>query len=229
MSQKLSTIRGADTCHRCMPLLIRRNEGSASCAMVGISPAGSSRHTQTRPYRSSTTPVRRWAAGGTVASSPDDGTSTQRPASPNVQPWYAQTSRPSSMVPADSGASRCGHRSGATTRSPDVARQTTRSSPSRRQATGRSPMSDDSATGCQAARIAGLWMNAVMFSPIDGSWSLRHRVRAVGPDRPVGPADHTESTRLMERRLSADRRPSSARSRRCAGRRRRPSPRDHPW
>ena len=78
------------------------------------------RHTQTRPYRSAQPNVDRCARGGGGTCSAADGTRTQRPSSPNVQPWYGHTRHPSSIVPIDSGASRCGHRSGAATTAPSA-------------------------------------------------------------------------------------------------------------
>ena len=61
---------------------------------------------------------------------------TQRPPSPNVQPWYGHDRQPSSTVPSDSGASRCGQRSGAATTSPSGARHTHESLAEQRDASG---------------------------------------------------------------------------------------------
>ena len=107
---------------------------------------------------------------------PDDGTSTHRPCSPNVQPWYAQVSAPWLYVPIERGACRCGHLSGATIRSPFCERHRTRFSPRSRVEWGLSVTSADSATGyqavCSGARSANVchWNRS---SPRDHSRLVR--------------------------------------------------------
>ncbi|CAI7976109.1 hypothetical protein FRAHR75_210096 [Frankia sp. Hr75.2] len=59
-----------------------------------------------------------------------------------------------STRPADSGASRCGHRS-AKAATWSSSRASTHGSPSSRTAIGSSASSDDRATGCQPCRSAG--------------------------------------------------------------------------
>ena len=53
MSRKLSTMRVADTCHTSTGVLILRNVGSSSWAIVGMGDDGVPRQIQTSPYRSS--------------------------------------------------------------------------------------------------------------------------------------------------------------------------------
>ena len=146
MSRKLSVIRPTEVSQISTPELIRRYAGSSSAAISGIVPSGSPGHSQTSPYRSSTVSVGKCAAGGTGRPGPDDGTSTQRPPSPNVHPWYGHTRQPLCTIPWLSGASRCGHRSGAATTSPFAVRHTTYGSPSNVTPTGASSTSALSAT-----------------------------------------------------------------------------------
>ena len=91
MSMKLSVRRVAEQVQASTGLLMRRNSGSSSWTIVGMSAAGSSRHTHTTPYRSAQWNTGRWPVGGTGTPGSADGTFARRPPSPNSQPWYGQT------------------------------------------------------------------------------------------------------------------------------------------
>ncbi len=95
--------------------------------MVGIGGAGLAEADPHEPVALGGVDVRQMGArvaAGTSVGRPK-ARATQRPPSPNVQPWYGQTRQPSCTVPIDSGASRCGHRSGAAATAPSAERQIT--------------------------------------------------------------------------------------------------------
>jgi hypothetical protein len=87
MSMKLSVMRVADVFHVSTPELMRRYAGSCSAGISGMPATGSPRQIHTNPYCSTTWIVWRWHFGGSGVPADAEGTRTQRPSAPNVQPW----------------------------------------------------------------------------------------------------------------------------------------------
>ena len=84
---KLSVIRVADVRHTSTPELIRRYVG---VVLGGDLRDPGDRIVEAQPHQAvalDDVDGRRWLRGGTGTPSGADGTRTQRPSAPNVQPW----------------------------------------------------------------------------------------------------------------------------------------------
>src|SRR6476660_2245419 len=125
----------------------------------------------------------RCARGGAGTPSFADGTSTHFPSSPTVQPWYAHFRQPSATVPADRGASRWGHRSGAATTAPEGVRHNTTRRPSNVIPTGDVATSTDLATACHESATTELEQRMSLTTatlPSPGKRRTRQRASTCG-------------------------------------------------
>ena len=116
MSRKLSTIRVADVRHT---LDRRVDPPERRVVLLRRGRDRRRRLAEAHPHQPVALVAVVRARGGRAAArgtpSVADGTRTQRPSSPNVQPWYGHDRQPSIDRARDSGASRCGQRSAAAT------------------------------------------------------------------------------------------------------------------